>query len=30
MEAKIKNNSSDAMEVEVSLNGKKQTLKYQL
>lgn len=30
IEAKIKSNSSDTMEVEVSLNGKKQTLNYQL
>lgn len=30
IEAKIKSNSSNTMEVEVSLNGKKQTLNYQL
>jgi len=30
IEAKIKSNSSDTMEVEVSLNEKKQTLNYQL
>lgn len=30
IEAKIKNNRSDSMELEIKLNGKKQTLEYQL